>query len=105
MPPNVTWPVLKQRDSRLDLDAAWNKHNEESDSKKTIRFKEPEAGYISGGFADILAKPEPSAGMNTQLLRGESVVVHGKVGEWLLVKASADGYVGWVLGESVAFGA
>jgi cell wall-associated NlpC family hydrolase len=105
MHPNVTWPVLKQRDSRLDLDAAWDKHNEESDSKKAIRFKEPEAGYISGAFADILAKPELSAGMNTQLLKGESVVVHGKAGEWLWVKASADGYVGWILSESVAFGA
>ncbi len=101
---NAKWPALEAQDPRLDLDAAWDRNAAGLAEVDARRFKQAQEGYISASFADMLAKPGLSAGMNTQLLNGEAVAVHGEAGEWLWVKAITDGYVGWVHSETVTPG-
>src|SRR3546814_9109131 len=46
--------------------------------------------------ADMLAAPDTGAGLNTQLLLGDEVLVFEERGDWAWVQAGRDNYVGYV---------
>lgn len=51
--------------------------------------------------ADMLKEPRPDAGLNTQLLRGDDVIVFEEAEGFAWVQASRDGYVGYVSGNAL----
>jgi cell wall-associated NlpC family hydrolase len=53
-------------------------------------------------FADVKRAPERSAGLDTQLLHGDDVLVFDQHDGWAWVQAGNDGYVGYV--EQAALG-
>jgi cell wall-associated NlpC family hydrolase len=62
------------------------------------RFVAGSPARIVAPVADMLAEPRPDAGLNTQLLRGDSVIVFEEAEGWAWVQAGRDGYVGYVSG-------
>ncbi|TIU11639.1 MAG: SH3 domain-containing protein, partial [Mesorhizobium sp.] len=47
-------------------------------------------------MADIRNEPRPDAGVNTQLLFGDDVLVFEDAEGWAWIQAERDGYVGYV---------
>jgi cell wall-associated NlpC family hydrolase len=66
------------------------------------RFVEGRPAGVRRGVADLRRRPEASAGLDTQLLYGEQVVVFEEKNGWAWVQNGTDGYVGYV--ESAALG-
>ncbi|MER8724714.1 NlpC/P60 family protein [Mesorhizobium sp. M0208] len=60
------------------------------------RFVAGRPARISASVADIRRAPRPDAGVDTQLLFGEDVLVFEDVGDWAWIQAERDGYVGYV---------
>ncbi|MER9266278.1 NlpC/P60 family protein [Mesorhizobium sp. M0410] len=60
------------------------------------RFVAGRPARISASVADIRRAPRPDAGVDTQLLFGEDVLVFEDVGGWAWIQAERDGYVGYV---------
>ncbi|MER8834042.1 NlpC/P60 family protein [Mesorhizobium sp. M0045] len=60
------------------------------------RFVAGRPARISASVADIRRAPRPDAGVDTQLLFGEDVLVFENVGGWAWIQAERDGYVGYV---------
>ena len=54
-------------------------------------------------FVDMRAKPESSVGIDTQLLLGAEVTVFNEENGWALVKAKADGYIGYVRTKTISY--
>src|SRR6185437_9645692 len=51
---------------------------------------------------DMLAAPAAAAGMNTQLLLGEDLLVFEEEPEWAWAQAMRDNYVGYVARSAIA---
>ena len=66
------------------------------------RFVAGEAGRITVPVADMRRAPRPDAGLDTQLLRGETVRVFDNGEGWAWVQAARDGYVGYVAGAALS---
>jgi len=62
------------------------------------RFVIGSPARIVAQVADMLRAPRPDAGMDTQLLRGDDVIVFEETEGWAWVQAARDGYVGYVSG-------
>ena len=65
------------------------------------RFVAGTPARIVAAVADMLGEPRPDAGLNTQLLRGDDVIVFEETEGWAWVQAVRDGYVGYVSGGSL----
>ncbi len=65
------------------------------------RFVAGTPARIVAAVADMLGEPRPDAGLNTQLLRGDDVIVFEETEGWAWVQAARDGYVGYVSGGSL----
>jgi cell wall-associated NlpC family hydrolase len=61
------------------------------------RFVAGRQARIGVPVADLLAAPDKGAGLNTQLLLGDDVLVFEEGPEWAWVQAVRDNYVGYVL--------
>lgn len=60
------------------------------------RFVTGEPASVCVPVADLRPKPDPTAGIDTQLLFGEVVTVFERANGWAWVKAESDGYVGYL---------
>jgi cell wall-associated NlpC family hydrolase len=67
--------------------------------------KAPRAARIIAPVADLRPTPDPSTGIDTQLLHGAAVEVFDEAEGWLFVRAPADGYCGWIAASSADFNA
>jgi cell wall-associated NlpC family hydrolase len=56
---------------------------------------------IIAPVADMRPEPDPSIGIDTQLLHGAAVAVLDDMEGWLFVQAEADRYCGWVAASAV----
>jgi cell wall-associated NlpC family hydrolase len=60
------------------------------------RFVSGRPAWVGVPVADMLAAPDAGAGLNTQLLLGDEVLVFEERGDWAWVQAVRDNYVGYV---------
>ncbi|UVC15621.1 C40 family peptidase [Mesorhizobium onobrychidis] len=60
------------------------------------RFVAGRPARIAASVADVRKAPRPEAGVNTQLLFGDDVLVFEDVEGWAWIQAERDGYVGYV---------
>jgi cell wall-associated NlpC family hydrolase len=60
------------------------------------RFVTGRPARIAASVADIRKAPRPDAGVNTQVLFGDDVLVFEEAEGWAWVQAERDGYVGYV---------
>lgn len=60
------------------------------------RFASGRPARISAPLADVLTAPRADAGVNTQFLYGDDVLVYDAADGWAWVQAERDGYVGYV---------
>ncbi|MBA1139582.1 C40 family peptidase [Mesorhizobium neociceri] len=60
------------------------------------RFVTGRPARITASVADIRKAPRPDAGVNTQVLFGDDVLVFEEAEGWAWVQAERDGYVGYV---------
>ena len=60
------------------------------------RFAAGRPARIAVAVADIRKAPKPDAGVNTQFLRGDDVLVFDAADGWAWVQGERDGYVGYV---------
>ncbi|PTE07201.1 C40 family peptidase [Mesorhizobium helmanticense] len=60
------------------------------------RFVPGRPARITASVADIRKAPRPDAGVNTQALFGDDVLVFEDVEGWAWIQAERDGYVGYV---------
>jgi cell wall-associated NlpC family hydrolase len=63
---------------------------------ESSRFVAGRPAWIGVPVADMLAGPDAGAGLNTQLLLGDEVLVFEERGDWAWVQAVRDNYVGYV---------
>jgi len=66
------------------------------------RFIAGRPARIGVPVADMLAAPAAAAGMNTQLLLGEDLLVFEEEPEWAWAQAMRDNYVGYVARSAIA---
>jgi len=86
-------PTLNPLDRRLNvLDQNGNKVSSEG---KPARIKV--------AFTELHAKPERDCAIDTQLMFGEDVKVFEQKGDWALVQADRDQYVGWLEAKTLGF--
>ncbi|ESW70395.1 NlpC/P60 family protein [Mesorhizobium sp. C277A] len=60
------------------------------------RFVTGRRARITASVADVRKAPRPDAGVNTQVLFGDDVLVFEEAEGWAWVQAERDGYVGYV---------
>jgi cell wall-associated NlpC family hydrolase len=60
------------------------------------RFAEGEARQVTNGVAPVRRAPRADAGMDTEVLFGETVTVYDEASGWCWVQLTRDGYVGYV---------
>ncbi len=60
------------------------------------RFVTGRPARITASVADIRKAPRPDAGVNTQVLFGDDVLVFEEAEGWAWIQAERDGYVGYV---------
>lgn len=93
----ISWITdLTARDARLhafrsDLADARLKGEVSAD-----RFVTGRPARITASVADVRKAPRPDAGVNTQVLFGDDVLVFDEAEGWAWVQAERDGYVGYV---------
>lgn len=66
------------------------------------RFAAGRPARIGVPVADMLAAPAADAGLNTQLLLGDDVLVFEEGPAWAWVQAARDGFVGYVARSAIA---
>ena len=66
------------------------------------RFVAGRPARISASVADVRKAPGPDAGINTQFLFGDDVLVFEEVEGWAWVQGERDGYVGYVAATMLA---
>jgi cell wall-associated NlpC family hydrolase len=65
------------------------------------RFVAGRRAVVTVPVADMLAAPDAGAGLNTQLLLGDGVLVFEEGPEWAWVQAVRDNYVGYVTRSAI----
>lgn len=63
---------------------------------KAARFVAGEPAWVAVPVADIRRRPDVSAGLDTQLLLGQQIMVFDRANGWAWVQGKDDGYVGYV---------
>jgi cell wall-associated NlpC family hydrolase len=89
-------PDLTARDSRLH---AFRSDLADARLKGEVaaeRFVAGRPARIIAAVADMRKAPRPDAGLNTQLLFGDDVLVFEDAEGWAWIQAERDGYVGYV---------
>lgn len=66
------------------------------DRVQAPRFVAGEALQVVQGIADLRARPDPAAPLDSQLLFGERVTCYERAKGWAWVQNQADGYVGYL---------
>lgn len=66
------------------------------------RFVAGESARISLPVAALRPKPDLAAGIDTEILLGEEVIVFDRADGWAWVKAASDGYVGYLPDTALA---
>jgi cell wall-associated NlpC family hydrolase len=66
------------------------------------RFVSGRPARVGVAVADMRAAPDPSAGLNTQLLLGDDLRVFEEGPEWAWAQAARDGYVGYLARSAIA---
>lgn len=67
---------------------------------EALRFTKGQPGVVRVGAADLRRTPDPSTGIDTQLLFGEAVTVFDVRDDWAWVKSHRDGYVGYAAADA-----
>lgn len=68
----------------------------------SARFVEGRRASVAAPVLDLKSRPEPDAGIDTQLLCGATVLVFEEVEGWAWVQAEQDGYVGYASADALA---
>ena len=66
------------------------------------RFVEGRRRRVAAPLLDLRSRPSPDAGIDTQLLCGEAVLVFEETDGWAWVQAERDGYVGYAAADQIA---
>ncbi|MHC2299574.1 cell wall-associated NlpC family hydrolase [Rhizobium mongolense] len=69
---------------------------------EALRFVSGTPARVAVPVAPLRPQPEPSVGIDTELLLGEDVTVLDRAGGWCWVKARSDGYVGYMPEEMLS---
>jgi len=80
------FPALDPLDRRLNL----------LDETGALVKSEGMTACVKVAFTELRKSPEAGCGIDTQLLFGQHVTLHGVQDGWALVQAKRDGYVGWL---------
>jgi len=72
------------------------------DSIAAQRFVDGRPARVTVPVLDLRSEPRPDAGLDTQLLMGEDVLVFDEVEGFAWVQAASDGYVGYVASSGLA---
>ncbi len=68
----------------------------------SARFVEGRRASVVAPVLDLKSRPAPDAGIDTQLLCGETVLVFEEVEGWAWVQAERDSYVGYASADALA---
>ncbi|MCG6114358.1 MAG: NlpC/P60 family protein [Mesorhizobium sp.] len=68
----------------------------------SARFVEGRRASIAAPVMDLKSRPAPDAGIDTQLLCGETVLIFEELEGWAWVQAERDGYVGYASADALA---
>lgn len=68
----------------------------------SARFVEGRRAIVAAPVLDLKSRPEPHAGIDTQLLCGDVVLAFEEVEGWAWVQAERDGYVGYASADALA---
>lgn len=66
------------------------------------RFVEGRRKRVTAPVLDLKSRPSPDAGIDTQLLCGETVLVFEEIEGWAWVQAERDGYVGYASADRLS---
>ena len=88
--PSPNWPDLRKDDPRLHLSGA----------EKQVA----EPAWVSSFFVDLKRKPDPEAGLDTQILHGENLLKVESANGWAKIQAKRNSYVGWVREDALSAG-
>jgi len=69
---------------------------------KASRFVEGVSARVAVSVVALRPEPDLARGIDTELLLGEDVTVFDRAGGWCWVKATSDGYVGYVEVETLS---
>jgi cell wall-associated NlpC family hydrolase len=83
-----TWPTIKHGDRRINVPESLQGQGR--------------AGRVVAVFADLKSEPDDAARLDTQILRGETVAIHGTDQDWTMVRSKRDNYVGWTKTKNIA---
>ena len=67
------------------------------------RYVDGKDAVVASHFADVLSRPDPTSGLNTQFLHGQQVVVFETRDGWSWIQNRADGYVGYTKSSNLTF--
>lgn len=92
-------------DPKTELDPRLNAYRDDladlrlKDRVAAPRYAEGRRAGIARGVADLRRAPDAAAGLDTQLLFGETVRVFEEADGWAWVQNETDGYVGYLRAE------
>ena len=66
------------------------------------RYVEGRAAHIVASVADVRKKPRADAGLDTQFLHGDDILVFDEADGWVWAQAVHDGYVGYIASAAVS---
>lgn len=89
-------PKLDPLDRRLNVISERVSETQMKGKVDALKFIDGESAQIKVAFTELRAASDFSSSIDTQLIFGETVKVFDTQGEFSLVKADRDGYVGWL---------
>ena len=91
----VDFPELDPLDRRLNVYGRNIAEISLEGQVKADQYLEGKPAQVSVSFTDLRAKPDRTAGIDTQLIFGETVKVFDERDGWVWLKNDYDSYVGW----------
>lgn len=92
---DAQFPVLGALDRRLNAHRPDLADIRLAGRVEAARFVEGRPAHVGAALVDLRREPRPDCGVDTQLLRGEDVLVFDETDGWAWVQSAFDGYVGW----------
>ena len=68
---------------------------------RSSRYVEGRPARITAGVADVRNRPCADAGLDTQFLRGDEILVFDETSDWVWAQAAHDNYVGYIVKDAV----
>lgn len=68
---------------------------------RSPRYVEGRPARITSGVADVRNRPRADAGLDTQFLRGDEILVFDETADWVWAQAAHDNYVGYIAKNAV----